>query len=573
MRFSSTIALLGLCFIITGCNSETDEKTTSTPDIQELIQSQITGDLAYETTAYVEQFWRVVGNAGFDSSIYKIVQHLESAGYVVEGQATANDRLTYRLEKRPLERPTWEPVNASLAFVGDPTPILNYGSNRNMIAMYSHSTVPEGVNAEVVWLKDIADMEDTDVKGKIIYIEADPRKVYDQAVIEGGAIGLLTYNNPDYLQPSKNTTSIQFRRIPYNADVKAWCIPLSYQANKVLKSKLMEGAVSVTAKVETRIYESAELTVVADIRGSDKPQERMVFSAHVQEPGANDNASGVGAQVEMAKVAAGLVTSGDFDPKRTLTFLWGDEIVSTRRYVQEDETRASGIKWGISLDMVGENTTITGGSFLIEKMPDPSAIWTRGNDEHTEWGASEMTLEDMQPHYLNDIAFGYALDQSQRASWPVKTNPYEGGSDHVPFLRADIPSVLFWHFTDQYYHTDNDRLDKVSKTTLKNVATVALSLAATLVNADASTAFTILNQVKSAGLARLEEELKQSKIAIQEGSSIEAETEIIQAWGDWYSDALATVVDMVEDQNQIIDQISVAQAAIAEKTAVCIGQL
>ena len=44
------------------------------------------------------------------------------------------------------------------------------------------------------------------------------------------------------------------------------------------------------------------------------------------------------------------------------------------------------IKWGISLDMVGENTDITGGTFLIEKMPDPSAIWTRGNDKTLRMG-------------------------------------------------------------------------------------------------------------------------------------------------------------------------------------------
>tara|TARA_B110000091_G_scaffold98139_1_gene106719 strand:- start:104 stop:277 length:174 start_codon:yes stop_codon:yes gene_type:complete len=56
----------------------------------------------------------------------------------------------------------------------------------------------------------------------------------------------------------------------------------------------------------------------------------------------------------------------------------------TRRYVKEDSIRAKDIKWGISLDMVVEDTEKTGGTFLIEKMPDPSAIWTRGNHKHTE---------------------------------------------------------------------------------------------------------------------------------------------------------------------------------------------
>ena len=94
----------------------------------------------------------------------------------------------------------------------------------------------------------------------------------------------------------------------------------------------------------------------------------------------------------MATVAAKLIKNGSIDAQRTITFLWGDEIISTKRYLLENKKRAAGIKWGLSLDMVGENTAITGGSFLIEKMPDPSAIWTRGKDKHTEWGGKRTYL-------------------------------------------------------------------------------------------------------------------------------------------------------------------------------------
>ena len=45
----------------------------------------------------------------------------------------------------------------------------------------------------------------------------------------------------------------------------------------------------------------------------------------------------------------------------------------------------------------------------------------------------------------------------------MSTNPFEGGSDHTPFLQFKKPGVLFWHFTDVFYHTDGDRLDKVSE--------------------------------------------------------------------------------------------------------------
>ena len=129
---------------------------------------------------------------------------------------------------------------------------------------------------------------------------------------------------------------------------------------------------------------------------------------------------------------------------------WGDEIISTRRYVNDSTRNNPKTKWGISLDMVGENTAVTGGSFLIEKMPDPSAIWTRGNDKHSEWGGRPLKKEEMTPHYLNDFVISVFEQQGKFANWEVNTNPFEGGSDHVPFLRKDIPSVLFWHFTDQF---------------------------------------------------------------------------------------------------------------------------
>ena len=98
---------------------------------------------------------------------------------------------------------------------------------------------------------------------------------------------------------------------------------------------------------------------MANARGVSFPDERFVFSAHVQEPGANDNATGVGTLAEMARVTAKLIKEKKFIPARTITFLWGDEIVSTGRYIRDDSVRAKGIHWGLSLDMVGEDITKT----------------------------------------------------------------------------------------------------------------------------------------------------------------------------------------------------------------------
>jgi aminopeptidase YwaD len=552
------------------CQQSNELKTSEYSDV---INQEITGKLSYETTAFVADYWRVVGNTGFNKSVYRIAEQLEKDGYVLEENATEKDVLTYRIETRPLKRPTWESVDATVTINGEKIPLLQHATNTSMIALRSYSTSKEGVTAQVIHVADLKKLKTTNVKGKIVFAETSPGRIFKAAVVEGGAVGLITYNNPKYLQPEKNTTSIQFRSIPFDSVAKSWGIAMSYAAKERLKAALAKGKVSLNVKVETKIYPSEELTIVADIKGSENPKERLVFSAHIQEPGANDNATGVGATLEMASVTAKLVKEGKFVPKRSLTYLWGDEIISTRRYVQEDSIRAKGIKWGISLDMVGEDTEKTGGTFLIEKMPDPSAIWTRGNDKHSEWGGRPLKLKDMKPHYLNDFVIERFIAQGKRANWVVNTNPYEGGSDHVPFLRGNIPSVLFWHFTDQFYHTDNDKIDKVSQTTLKNVATAALISAFELINSDENSAKLVLANIENAASNRLDEELKQGKIAIQKGDALAIQKEIINTWKDWYVNAASTTSDMVSEGSSYKAEIEKTQAAIKAKAKSTLEEL
>ena len=320
---------------------------------------------------------------------------------------------------------------------------------------------------------------------------------------------------------------------------------------------------------------AVEQAVVADIRGSRASDERFVFSAHVQEPGANDNASGVGAQVEMARVAAQLVRAGRTDPARTITFLWGLEIRSTDRYITQDSVRARGIRWGLSLDMVGEDTKKTGGTFLIEKMPDPSAIWTRGDDKHTEWGGSPITKAQLTPHYFNDLVLGRALEQAATNGWVVRTNPFEGGSDHTPFLRAKKPGLLLWHFTDEFYHTDGDRIDMVSADELRNVGITALVSALALANADGETTRGLIAEVARAAVARLGAEARLSAAAVRDGKPKAAELDLLGTWASWYEDALGTFrdVEVGGPSTRTTRAIEEAQRAVRDAHALALRAL
>jgi len=545
----TTLILSIFTLILSSCKAQTN----SNDSYFDIVRPLFTGNKAYETTAYVEQYWRIPGNTGFNNSIYRIIENLEASGYVNENEANEEQRLIYRLETRPMKNPTWEPVDAELSIVGISEPLLKYETNRNMIYLNASSTPDEGVVAEVVHIKSLNDFKTKDVSGKIVFSEMSAYRLYEGAIIQGKALGFITYNNPDYLQPEKNTTSIQFRSMRYKEDVNAWGIALSYQAHEILKNALSKGKVSTKVNIKTKLYPSEELTVVASIKGTDLANESLVFSAHVQEPGANDNATGVGAQLEMAMLSAKLIKENKVNTKRTLTFLWGDEITSTRRYIEENNEKSTTIKWGISLDMVGENTDVTGGSFLIEKMPDPSAIWTRGKDKHSEWGGRALKEKDMTPHYLNDFIINTFKEQGEFANWKVETNPFEGGSDHTPFLKADIPGLLLWHFTDQFYHTDNDRIDKVSQKTLKNVGTGALVSAFKLLNADKSFSPQLINMTMVAAKTRLNDEFILSYQAIEDGADSKEQLDILSTWHKWYADTLETIKDIEPTKNVELD--------------------
>ena len=323
---------------------------------------------------------------------------------------------------------------------------------------------------------------------------------------------------------------LQWGSIPFDPEHPSFGFKATPRAARRLRERLSAGAVRVHVRVDTVFHHRPVRSLVAEIPGTRWPDERVVLVAHVQEPGANDNASGCGTLLAAALAMHRAITDGAIPaPVRTITFIWGDEIRASNAWIASKALRSLGVLAMMSLDMTGEDTAKTGGTFLIEKGPDPSAIWERPSDPHSEWGASEVDRALVKGTFLNDLHLGVALRRARDTGWVVRTNPYEGGSDHTSFIRSGVPALLNWHFTDRYYHSNLDTIDKVSAVTMGHVAVVVGTTAMFLGSADRS-------DVKPT--VRLLERARNARMATERRNR--ASSEIRDAWETWYDEAIVS---------------------------------
>jgi aminopeptidase YwaD len=498
---------------------------------------------AMEIVTFMDRYWRLAGNTGFDASLDRLKAGLVEAGFH-DGAAAAPASAAWFAEY-PNGGNGWEVIKAEMTIVEAASgkvpeavfdPVIDYIA----VAMNSFSTPPEGVTARLVYVgrgTDAASYEGVDVKGTVVLGDGGMRGLWTQAVRQRGAIGVISAAPPPkYTRPDQTPEVFQWGGVPYDETVKAFGFNASRKVADRLKDRLRAGPMTVKTTVDTRFRpNSPGRYLVAEIPGRTAPDQRVVMVAHIQEPGANDDASGCGTLYELARSLQAAVASRALPaPARTLTFIWGDEMRVSREWLRADAARAKQVRYMISFDMTGEDTTKTGGTFLIEKEPDPSAVWPRPSDPHTEWwGGNNARADSLEGSLLNDVVLAACLRRARDTGWNVQTNPYEGGSDHSIFLQAHVPALLATHFTDRYYHTNLDRADKTSPAEMGHVG-IAMGTAATLLaSANEEDALAVADLVAAAAERRLALETKQG-----------AETAILEAWKTWYRKALESVLTL-----------------------------
>ncbi len=632
--------------------------------IYDLVKNEVDGQRTLDYVAYPYLGWRTNGGPWFNNVLDWIAGQLDDSGYE-QGLTSPGDK--YWLQEDVPEGGIWDPKYASLEIIGtegdeafdfvldtfDPTSDYypqditydwvkeNIGSpeeaalnERCHLARRSGftdpiGTTPEqatGITAELVYVGEVnynSETEtytwtkntDADLSGKIIFATNSRYRAYKLAQQEGAAASVCSqinsYNNPEIDGEELYPNTVKYASVPnYDPDPNApVAFNLSPQDERYL-ILLLESATEPIVMKAVAIgdyYAYSEekplKTLITEIEGATKPDERVVFIAHVQEPSANDNATGVGLQLELVKTLKRLIDEGTLPrPDRTFTFLWGAEFTCSFLWRDRYPEQMLNVKATLVLDMVGQDPEKTGGIMRIEKSPDPSAIYSYGldllpgqteppmtdtyirqPDKHTLWGAGELEFEPYPGHFLNDLYFESAmLVSNEFPSFQVGSNPWEGGSDHDPFvwyaenfmdedqddyepIWNPIPALLTWHFTDYVYHSSMDTLDKVSKDELRNVGVTTIGVGYMIANANEDEASEIIEIVYRAASIRFTWEKQNSEGhlkwvygkalgEVKSGSEIiaavdealELEIEILNAWGTWYKEAIQSPGDLCD---------------------------
>ena len=190
--------------------------------------------------------------------------------------------------------------------------------------------------------------------------------------------------------------------------------------------------------------------VIGMVEGTDKKGEAVVVIAHYDHLGeknkkiyygADDNASGTAAVMEMAEAFSQAASDGH-RPERTIVFigvsgeeqgLYGSRFYSENPVIPLDSTFAC-----VNIDMIGRANP------RIREGPDYISGYAYVSEDILEVSRKNSTL--LAPGLADSMAF---------------RSHVRGGSDHYYFAEHGIPSLFYFEGIHKDYHEPTDTPDKI----------------------------------------------------------------------------------------------------------------
>ena len=196
--------------------------------------------------------------------------------------------------------------------------------------------------------------------------------------------------------------------------------------------------------------------VVAFIKGSEKPDELIILSAHYDHVGiedgqiyngADDDGSGTVSLIEIAKAFQKAKKQGN-GPKRSILFLHvtGEEIglYGSRYYTENPLFPLSNTVVNLNVDMIGRIGS--------EKEGNDNYVYLIGSDKLSQ--ELHDVSEAVNKRYTNlELDYTYNDDNDP--------NRFYYRSDHYNFAKKNIPVIFYFNGTHKDYHKHTDTPDKI----------------------------------------------------------------------------------------------------------------
>ena len=439
------------------------EKTLN--ELKQLQQAAIKSDYALKQTAYFSYNIgaRLSGSAQAQRAVEYVAEQMKKMG------------LDVRLQKVMV--PHWvrgEEKGELVEFEG-----MAKGTTQKVVLTAlggSIATSPNGLTAEIIVVNNFDELNALGadkVKGKIVLFnyKYDMRmaeqgfgeNAYGQAVAyrgggpvaagKLGAVAVLVRSAGGSQNRLAHTGSTR-----YADDVaKIPAAAVSFEDAEMIAYLAKMGKVRMKLLLTPQTLPDAEsYNVIADLKGSEKPDEVVIVSGHLDSwdlgQGAIDDASGIAVSMQVPYLLKQL----KLKPKRTIRFIaWMNEengLMGGRTYAQEEAANMNKQFAAIESDLGADRPL----GFLFTGKKEALAYFAPISKILSEQGASLSRLEE------NGV-----------------------GADIGPLTRNGVPSFAPWFDTRNYFkyhHTAADTFDKIKPDELAEVGSVMAVLAYGLAN-------------------------------------------------------------------------------------------
>ncbi len=514
---------------------------TSRSQLFEAVDGAFSPSAAQDVAVAMTDHYRAPGTSGYRKAIKRVEDELRDGGLDVSVD-------------RPTIEGAWEPNDASLSVVEpERRKLIDYETAPACIAWTSSATSgPQRFEVVDVGTGERpADFENEDVEGKVVFVHGTERRPgwWEAArnAVEAGARGIITdymlYQTPGVREPELVPDAAQLLRLrppDYFADEDVWAFSIPQEASLALQEFLEDGPVTVEADVDVDVYDAEMPYVEATIPGTEYPDETILFCGHASgiKPGANC-AEGTGLVVELARALQKLADDGEFEPKRSITFILGGEGPVSEHYLEANPNAATEVVTSLTYCSTGHDQSETKSCLLLSSSPDSV------------------------PHFTNDYLAELAERSPKEADWigkqggqelpllTLKQHYYTPWSDNGRFAALGIPAPLFMSWPDRCFHSQLLTEDVIDPAALRRSALISGVAAVELAAAGATEAESIARIVAGRTVSRLQ------RIRADYGADADAR---VRRHVEYVTDrdiaALTSVSDLSDDVDDVVNTLA-----------------